>query len=63
MTLSKLHLFCLRQQKRGLPLPYSFPTKEEAKRKRDELGGSVVVSYGPDHKLYEDKEADYASRR
>lgn len=54
MTISKLHLFCLRQSKRGLPLPYSFPTKMEAKRKRDELGGSVVVSYGPDHKMYQD---------
>jgi len=53
MTLSKLHLFCLREQRKGLPMPYSFPTKMEAKKKRDEIGGTTVVSYGPDHKKYQ----------
>jgi hypothetical protein len=54
-----MRLFCLRHHRKG-PLVtdqfgdviyYDF--KMEAKRHRDRLGARTVVSFGPDHKLYE----------
>ncbi len=51
-------LFMLRRGKQGQPvrdddhtIP-TFPTKSEAKRIRDSLGGDFVVSYGPDHRKF-----------
>lgn len=51
-------LFTLRRYRKG-PLvkdqfgnPEYFDNKMEAKRHRDRLGGRVVVTFGPDHKLY-----------
>jgi len=51
-------LFIVRRGKRGEPVRdddhsiLTFPSKPEAKKLRDHLGGEHVVSYGPDHKLY-----------
>lgn len=57
--MSKLNLFVLRYGKSGpmVPVlgttqPMYFSNKMEAKRHRDLLGAPVVVSYGPDHKLF-----------
>jgi hypothetical protein len=51
-------LFMLRRGKQGQPVRdddhtiLTFPTKSEAKRIRDSLGGDFVVSYGPDHRKF-----------
>lgn len=48
-------LFILRRGKQGEPLRdddhtvMTFPSKQEARALRDKLGGTYVVSYGPDH--------------
>ena len=46
-------LFVLREQKKGRVIPdLYFDNKMEAKQARNKLGKDTVVSYGPDHKLY-----------
>lgn len=51
-------LFILRKTKQGAVVtgddnqPLYFANKTRAKEVRDTLGGSTVVSLGPDHKLY-----------
>jgi len=52
-------LFALRRYRKG-PLIKDqfgdvvyFNNKTNAKRSRDRIGGSAVVTLGPDHKLYE----------
>ena len=52
-------LFGLRTARKG-PLvtdqfgePVYYDNKMDAKRHRDRMGGQTVVSFGPDHKLYE----------
>lgn len=54
-----MRLFGLRTVRKG-PLitdqfgePVYYDNKMEAKRHRDRLGGRTVVTFGPDHKLYE----------
>jgi hypothetical protein len=54
-----MRLFSLRQHRKG-PLVTDqfgetiyFDNKMEAKQQRDRIGGRAVVSFGPDHKLYE----------
>jgi hypothetical protein len=52
-------LFILRESKGGKPIPNcEYDNKMEAKKARNVMngyGGNVVVSIGPDHKLYEAK--------
>jgi hypothetical protein len=59
--MSMKRLFVLRHNKGGAPVlnedkqPMYFdnkPDAKEARNKRNEQGGTAVVSYGPDHKLY-----------
>jgi hypothetical protein len=56
--MTQLRLFMLRHGKGGAPVLDStgkqrtFPDKPSAKAARDLLGDGVVVSRGPDHKLY-----------
>lgn len=46
-------LFVLRESKKGKIIPdLYFDNKMEAKKARNERGGTTVVSYGQDHKLY-----------
>ena len=51
-------LFMLRHSKGGSvvlgsdKLPMYFTNKPDAKAARNHLGGEVVVSHGPDHKLF-----------
>jgi hypothetical protein len=46
-------LFIIRKHKNGPAVPdLYFSDKIEAKQKRNELGDSHVVSYGPDHKKF-----------
>ncbi|MHA2380641.1 MAG: hypothetical protein ACXADS_15300 [Candidatus Thorarchaeota archaeon] len=46
-------LFILREKKQGKPIPgMEFENKQDAKQKRDEMGGDTVVSLGPDHRNY-----------
>lgn len=53
MEAMKLQLFVLRHSKGGAIVEgYTFDNKMDAKQQRDELGGTVVVSPGPDHKLF-----------
>lgn len=53
-----MKLFMLRATKQGKPVQDTtgnilyFSNKMDAKDARDKIGGSTVVSYGPDHKLY-----------
>lgn len=54
-----MRLFMLRTQRKG-PLvtdqfgePVYYDNKMAAKLHRDRLGGRTVVTFGPDHKLYE----------
>lgn len=53
-----MKLFILRTTKHGKPVlgaddkPMYFGNKMDAKDARDKIGGTTVVSYGPDHKLY-----------
>jgi hypothetical protein len=54
-----LRLFVLRKRRKGPVITDQFgdviyyDNKMDAKRDRDRLNGSTVVSYGPDHHLYE----------
>jgi hypothetical protein len=54
-----MRLFALRHRRKGPLVKDQFGdviyynNKTEAKRLRDRFGGSVVVTLGPDHKLYE----------
>jgi hypothetical protein len=54
-----LRLFVLRKRRKGPVItdqfgdPIYYANKMEAKRQRDRLKGTTVVSYGPDHHLYE----------
>jgi hypothetical protein len=53
-------LFILREKKDGKALPdMFFEDKQQAKTKRDELGGTTVVSLGPDHSRYEPKRGEH----
>lgn len=46
-------LFVLRQYRKGPVIPdLYFDNKMEAKKRRNMLGGRTVVSYGPDHRLF-----------
>ena len=48
-----MKLFVLRHYKNGAVVEgYAFNDKQAAKQQRDVLGGTVVVSLGPDHKRY-----------
>ena len=53
-----MKLFILRATKHGKPVQDAtgnilyFSNKMDAKDARDKIGGTTVVSYGPDHKLY-----------
>jgi hypothetical protein len=52
-----MKLFMLRADKNGKPVlvdgkPVYFDNKMDAKAARDQIGGTTVVSYGTDHKLY-----------
>jgi hypothetical protein len=53
-----MKLFMLRADKNGKPVlgvdgkPVYFDNKMDAKEARDKIGGTTVVSYGTDHKLY-----------
>jgi hypothetical protein len=53
-------LFMLRHSKHGAVVlggdrqPLYFDTKSEAKKTRDTLGGTTVVTLGIDHKLYKE---------
>jgi hypothetical protein len=53
-----MKLFMLRADKNGKPVlgvdgkPVYFDNKMDAKQARDKIGGTTVVSYGTDHKLY-----------
>lgn len=53
-----MKLFMLRTTKQGKPVQDAngnilyFSNKMLAKDFRDKIGGTTVVSYGPDHKLY-----------
>ena len=50
-------LFVLRKYKKGPIIPdLYFNNKMVAKHKRDQLGGTTVVSYGPDHRRSTDAE-------
>jgi hypothetical protein len=53
-----MRLFALRRNRKG-PLVKDqfgdvvyFDNKMEAKQSRDRIGGSAVVTLGPDHKMY-----------
>jgi hypothetical protein len=52
-------LFMLRHSKGGSVVlgddnqPLYFHAKQDAKSVRDSLGGNVVVTLGPDHRLYQ----------
>lgn len=54
-----MRLFSLRHRRKGPLIKDQFgdviyyDNKMEAKRQRDRMGGQTVVSFGPDHKLYE----------
>lgn len=54
-----MRLFALREYKKGPHItdqfsePLFFNNKMEAKLIRDRIGGRTVVTFGPDHKLYE----------
>lgn len=54
-----MRLFALREYKKGPHItdqsgePLYFDSKTVAKRLRDRIGGSTVVTLGPDHKYYE----------
>lgn len=56
-------LFGLRRHRKGPIItdqfgdPLWFNNKTDAKRQRDRIGGTAVVTYGPDHKKYEETEA------
>lgn len=56
--MSMKRLFVLRHNKGGAIVkgadsqPMYFKTKQDAKRARDVIGGTTVVSYGIDHKRY-----------
>jgi hypothetical protein len=46
-------LFIIRNYRNGPMIPdLFFSDKMDAKKKRNELGGNHVVSYGPDHKKF-----------
>jgi len=51
-------LFIIRRGKGGEPVRddahsvLTFPSKQEAKKLRNRLGGDFVVSYGPDHRKF-----------
>lgn len=53
-----MRLFMLRYGKQGAPVKDEdgsimyFSSKMEAKQTRDAFGSNIVVSLGPDHKLY-----------
>ena len=53
-----MKLFMLRASKHGKPVQDAtgnilyFSNKMDAKEARDKIGGTTVVSYGIDHKLY-----------
>ena len=53
-----MKLFMLRATKQGKPVQDTtgnilyFSNKMDAKEARDKIGGTTVVSKGPDHKLY-----------
>jgi len=53
-----MRLFALRQQKRGQLVKDQsgaviyYDNKMDAKQHRDRLGNNAVVTFGPDHKLY-----------
>jgi hypothetical protein len=55
-------LFVLRTTKGGAPVkgtdgqPLYFESKPEAKKARDTMGGTIVVSRGPDNRNTTDKE-------
>lgn len=60
MTSTKLRLFALRQARKGKFVvdpdtgqPLFFGNKMEAKKVRDALGGTTVVTLGPDHDKYD----------
>ena len=47
-------LFILRESKGGKPIPsHEYDDKMAAKKARDLIGGTTVVSLGRDHKNYE----------
>jgi hypothetical protein len=54
-----MRLFALRRNRKGSLIEDQFGdviyfnNKTEAKRLRDRLGGTTVVTLGPDHKMYE----------
>lgn len=54
-----MRLFTLRHRRNGPLVKDQFgdviyyDNKMDAKRHRDRMGGQTVVSFGPDHKLYE----------
>jgi hypothetical protein len=53
-------LFMLRHSKGGTVVvgdskqPLYFHVKQDAKQHRDTMGGSTVVTLGPDHRLYKE---------
>jgi len=53
-----MRLFALRRNRKGSLIEDQFGdviyfnNKTEAKRLRDRLGGTTVVTLGPDHKMY-----------
>ena len=52
-------LFIIRKGRRGPAIPDEFfSDKMIAKQRRDELGSEYVVSYGPDHKKYNQSNAN-----
>ena len=52
-------LFILRESKGGKPIPsHEYDDKMAAKKARDLIGGTTVVSYGHDHKNYEANKAE-----
>lgn len=60
MSSNKLRLFALRQKRKGKFVassetgqPLFFHDKMEAKKVRDALGGTTVVTLGPDHFKYD----------
>lgn len=60
MTSVELRLFALRHDRKGRLVvdpdtgqPLFFSDKMEAKKVRDALGGSTVVTLGPDHDKYD----------
>jgi hypothetical protein len=58
-TQKQLRLFSLRKWRKGPVItdqfgePIYYDNKMEAKLARDRIKGTTVVSYGPDHHLYD----------